>query len=72
MRPGRWCGLLDDCNSPGPPERPFEPFDPIWPNRDCYVLSPGHASALLVGWPTLGLDNLNLGDRLVIRRVKRP
>ena len=25
----------------------FDPEDPIWPNRDCFVLSIGHASALL-------------------------
>jgi transketolase len=25
----------------------FDPAAPIWPNRDCFVLSIGHASMLL-------------------------
>jgi transketolase len=25
----------------------FDPADPIWPNRDLFVLSAGHASTLL-------------------------
>ena len=31
----------------------FDPADPIWPNRDRFVLSEGHASALL--WSLLHL-----------------
>src|SRR5215468_8585185 len=31
----------------------FDPNDPIWPNRDRFVLSNGHASMLL--WSTLHL-----------------
>jgi transketolase len=31
----------------------FDPQDPIWPNRDCFVLSNGHASMLL--WSVLHL-----------------
>ena len=29
----------------------FDPLDPIWPNRDRFVLSNGHASMLL--WSVL-------------------
>jgi transketolase len=31
----------------------FDPSDPIWPNRDRFVLSNGHASMLL--WSVLHL-----------------
>jgi transketolase len=34
----------------------FDPADPIWPNRDRYVLSEGHASALL--WSLLHLTRV--------------
>lgn len=34
----------------------FDPSDPIWPNRDRYVLSSGHASALL--WSMLHLTRV--------------
>src|SRR5438034_9313139 len=33
----------------------FDPQDPIWPNRDRFVLSNGHASMLL--WSALHLTN---------------
>ena len=31
----------------------FDPADPIWPNRDRFVLSLGHASMLLYSMPLL-------------------
>ena len=34
----------------------FDPTDPIWPNRDRYVLSSGHASSLL--WSMLHLTRV--------------
>jgi transketolase len=34
----------------------FDPLDPIWPNRDRFVLSEGHASALL--WSLLHLSGV--------------
>jgi transketolase len=38
----------------------FDPADPIWPNRDRYVLSSGHASALL--WSMLHLTRVRAVD----------
>jgi transketolase len=38
----------------------FDPSDPIWPNRDRYVLSSGHASALL--WSMLHLTGVQTVD----------
>jgi transketolase len=38
----------------------FDPADPIWPNRDRYVLSSGHASALL--WAMLHLTRVRAVD----------
>jgi transketolase len=38
----------------------FDPADPIWPNRDRYVLSSGHASALL--WSVLHLTRVQAVD----------
>ncbi len=38
----------------------FDPTDPIWPNRDRYVLSSGHASALL--WSLLHLTGVRAVD----------
>ena len=38
----------------------FDPADPIWPNRDRYVLSSGHASALL--WSMLHLTRVQAVD----------
>jgi transketolase len=38
----------------------FDPSDPIWPNRDRYVLSSGHASALL--WSMLHLTGVRAVD----------
>lgn len=38
----------------------FDPADPIWPNRDRYVLSSGHASALL--WSMLHLTGVRAVD----------
>jgi transketolase len=38
----------------------FDPSDPIWPNRDRFVLSEGHASALL--WPLLHLSGVRAVD----------
>jgi len=38
----------------------FDPADPIWPNRDRFVLSEGHASALL--WSLLHLTGVRAVD----------
>jgi transketolase len=38
----------------------FDPADPIWPNRDRFVLSEGHASTLL--WSLLHLANVQAVD----------
>jgi transketolase len=38
----------------------FDPADPIWPNRDRFVLSAGHASALL--WSMLHLTGVQAVD----------
>jgi transketolase len=38
----------------------FDPADPIWPNRDRFVLSEGHASALL--WSLLHLSQVKAVD----------
>jgi transketolase len=38
----------------------FDPTDPIWPNRDRFVLSAGHASALL--WSLLHLTGVRAVD----------
>jgi transketolase len=38
----------------------FDPADPIWPNRDRFVLSEGHASALL--WSLLHLSEVRAVD----------
>jgi transketolase len=38
----------------------FDPSDPIWPNRDRFVLSSGHASALL--WSMLHLTRVRAVD----------
>ncbi|TML67600.1 MAG: transketolase [Actinobacteria bacterium] len=38
----------------------FDPAEPIWPNRDRYVLSSGHASALL--WSLLHLTRVRAVD----------
>ncbi len=38
----------------------FDPWDPIWPNRDRFVLSAGHASALL--WSLLHLSGVRAVD----------
>ena len=38
----------------------FDPDDPIWPNRDRFVLSNGHASMLL--WSTLHLTGVQAVD----------
>lgn len=38
----------------------FDPQDPIWPNRDRFVLSEGHASALL--WSLLHLTQVHAVD----------
>src|SRR6476659_7297638 len=38
----------------------FDPVDPIWPNRDRFVLSAGHASALL--WSLLHLTGVRAVD----------
>ena len=38
----------------------FDPADPIWPNRDRFVLSEGHASALL--WTLLHLTGVQAVD----------
>ena len=38
----------------------FDPSDPIWPNRDRFVLSEGHASALL--WSLLHLAKVQAVD----------
>src|SRR5207247_10650848 len=53
----------------------FDPADPIWPNRDRFVLSNGHASMML--WSVLHLtgtqavyaDYVRLGQSLVLQGV---
>ena len=46
----------------------FDPADPIWPNRDRYVLSSGHASSLL--WSMLHLTR-RTGRRPRLRDPRR-
>ena len=46
----------------------FDPQDPIWPNRDRFVLSNGHASMLL--WSVLHLTRRPGGERRL--RAIRP
>ena len=43
----------------------FDPSDPIWPNRDRFVLSEGHASALL--WSLLHLTRVQARSTLTTR-----
>src|ERR1700678_4182241 len=38
----------------------FDPKDPIWPNRDRFVLSNGHASMLV--WSILHLTGVQTGN----------
>jgi transketolase len=60
----------------------FDPGDPIWPNRDRFVLSAGHASTLLYGllhlsgvqavnpaYETLGEPSVSLDDLRNFRRL---
>ena len=53
----------------------FDPRDPIWPNRDRFVLSNGHASMLLYSMLYLtgfGLELDDLRERaLEVRKVIR-
>src|SRR5437762_13310327 len=59
----------------------FDPHDPIWPNRDRFVLSNGHASMLLwsvlhlTGTPAVNADYERLGQPSVsledIRRFRQ-
>jgi transketolase len=46
----------------------FDPEDPIWPNRDRFVLSNGHASMLL--WSVLRLRpaSIRFGSKCLKRR----
>src|SRR5918912_1105224 len=59
----------------------FDPADPIWPNRDRFVVSAGHASTLLYGllhlaqvkavnpaYETLGQPSVSLDD---LRRFRQ-
>ena len=46
----------------------YDPTDPIWPNRDRYVLSSGHASSLL--WSMLHLTR-RAGGRTRLRGARR-
>jgi transketolase len=39
-----------------------DPEDPLWPNRDRFVLSPGHGSSLLYAWLHLAGYGLSLED----------
>lgn len=39
-----------------------DPTDPKWPNRDRFILSPGHGSALLYAWLHLAGYDLTLED----------
>ncbi len=43
----------------------FDPGDPIWPNRDRFVLSEGHASALL--WSLLHLSGVQAVKQLLTK-----
>ena len=51
--PGTPMGIAPVAYSLWQREMRFDPTDPIWPNRDRFVLSEGHASALL--WSLLHL-----------------
>ena len=39
-----------------------DPADPLWPDRDRFILSPGHGSALLYAWLHLAGYGLTLDD----------
>src|SRR6516162_5481615 len=39
----------------------FDPADPLWPNRDRFILSAGHASMLL--YPLLHLTRVNAASK---------
>ena len=60
----------------------FDPADPIWPNRDRFVLSAGHASMLLYGllhlsgtqavdsqYESLGRPSVTLDDIKAFRQL---
>ena len=45
-----------------------DPEDPLWPNRDRFILSPGHGSALLYAWLHLAGYGLSLEDLKAFRQ----
>ena len=58
--PGTPMGIAPVAYSLWQRELRFDPTDPIWPNRDRFVLSEGHASALL--WSLLHLTGVRAVD----------
>ena len=45
-----------------------DPEDPLWPDRDRFILSPGHGSALLYAWLHLAGYGLSLEDLKAFRQ----
>jgi transketolase len=45
-----------------------DPQDPLWPDRDRFILSPGHGSALLYAWLHLAGYGLGLEDLKAFRQ----
>jgi hypothetical protein len=48
----------------------FDPQDPVWPNRDRFILSIGHASMLL--YALLHLPEVRAGSKDTKRQANRP
>ena len=47
----------------------YQPQDPAWPNRDCFVLSAGHGSMLLYGMLHLAGYDLSLEELKHFRQL---
>ena len=48
----------------------FDPGDPIWPNRDRFVLSEGHASALLWSLAVVILNGLGMVGLFTVSNMR--